>query len=153
MRVRCRVKDGGLPRNLGGGGGELEKQVRIHPKIQSSSLKTEVFEVAAEGQERLICLWIFRCFSSLSFAKISSVSVVRLRRERTSLAPLAQALLFPLCPLCSTLPGSKLEGEAAPIDLGGREQRDRGSPAPCASGEQKTHPVRVGLVLLKLVGR
>lgn len=35
----------------------------------------------------------------------------------------------------------------APIDLGGREQRDRGSPAPCASGEQKTHPGRGGSVL------
>ena len=35
----------------------------------------------------------------------------------------------------------------APIDLGGREQRDRGSPAPCASGEQKTHPGWGGSVL------
>ena len=34
-----------------------------------------------------------------------------LRRERNSLArsSLVRALLFPLCPLCSTLPGSRLE--------------------------------------------
>ena len=38
--------------------------------------------MAAEGLKVLISLWIFACFSSLSFAKISSSPVVlSLRRE------------------------------------------------------------------------
>lgn len=52
--------------------------------------------------------------------------------------------LFALSAQPSQAPG--WEGRA-PIDLGGREQRDRGSPAPCASREQKTHPGRGGSVL------
>lgn len=45
--------------------------------------------------------------------------------------------LFALSAQPSQAPGWK---GRAPIDLGGREQRDRGSPAPCASGEQKNPP-------------
>lgn len=52
--------------------------------------------------------------------------------------------LFALSAQPSQAPGWK--GRAL-IDLGGREQRDRGSPAPCASGEQKTHPGWGGSVL------
>ena len=52
--------------------------------------------MAAEGLKVLISLWIFACFSSLSFRESSSSSVaLSLRRERTSLAPLAQAVLSP----------------------------------------------------------
>ena len=57
--------------------------------------------------------------------------------------------LFALSAQPSQAPGWK---GCAPIDLGGREQRDRGSPAPCASGEQKTHPLRGGSSSLE-VGR
>lgn len=91
----CRFEIGVLPWISGGGGGQLTIQGKIHPKIHLRAQRLAVLGVAAEGLKVLISLWIFRCFSSLSFAKISSVSVVRLRRERTSLAPLAQAVPSP----------------------------------------------------------
>jgi hypothetical protein len=77
--------------------------------------------VAAEGQESLICLWIFRCFSSMSFRENPSFPVaLSLRRERASLATLAQAVPSPLpLPNPSQAPGWK--GKPPPIDLGGKE--------------------------------
>ena len=72
-------------------------QGKIHPKIYLRAQRLAVLGVAAEGLGSLIYLWIFRYFSSLSFAKISSSSVaLSLRRERTSLATLAQAVPSPL---------------------------------------------------------
>lgn len=87
--------------------------------------------------------------SSLSFAKFSSVSVaLSLRRERTSLAPLAQTVPspFPLFLPRSTSQGLQARGVSRPIDLGGSEGGRGGSPALCASQGSKK-PTRVGVGL------
>lgn len=123
-------------------------QGKIHPKIHLRAQRLAVLGVAAEGLGSLIYLWIFRYFSSLSFAKISSSSVaLSLRRERTSLATLAQAVPSPL-PLFLpplNLPGAPgSEVSRRPIDLGGSEGGRGGSPALVPLEKQKTHLVTGG---------
>lgn len=84
------------------------------------------------------------CAFSLSVALAGSALSFRgffknLRRDRTSLASLAQALLFPpLLPVPPRAPGSEVR--RAPIDLGGKEGA-RGGSLPTAPRERKNPPV------------
>lgn len=94
------------------------------------------------------------CAFSLSVALAGSALSFRgffknLRRDRTSLASLAQAL--PSLPSLLNPPRLQVGRDAPPIDLGGREQRDRGSPAPVSLRKQK--PTRVGVGLFSMSGR
>ncbi len=103
--------------------------------------------MAAEGQGNLICLWIFRFFSSLILLESLGFLFFRTRRERTSLAPLAQAVPspFPLFLPRSTSQGLQaLRRAAAPIDLGGSEGGRGGSPAPVALRGTKNPPFAGG---------
>lgn len=104
--------------------------------------------MAAEGLKVLISLWIFACFSSLSFRESSSSSVaLSLRRERTSLAPLAQAVLSPFPSSSPAQPPKGLQAlrrAAAPIDLGGSEGGREGALPYALSGNKK--PTRCGWV-------
>ena len=114
-----------LPRISGGGGGQLTIQGKIHPKIHLRAQRLAVLGVAAEGLGSLICLWIFRYFSSLSFAKISSSPVGLEPAARAELSRFARSCCtFSLAPLPPPLnlpraPGS--EASRRPIDLGGSE--------------------------------
>ena len=64
-----------------------------------------------------------------------------LRRERNSLArsSLVRALLFPLCPLCSTLPGSRLEG-MRPHRFGREGAEGQREPCPLCFWRAKNPP-------------
>lgn len=64
-----------------------------------------------------------------------------LRRERNSLArsSLVRALLFPLCPLCSTLPGSRLEG-TRPHRFGREGAEGQREPCPLCFWRAKNPP-------------
>lgn len=126
-------------------------QGKIHPKIHLRAQRLAVLGVAAEGLGSLICLWIFRYFSSLSFAKISSSPVglepaARAELSRSFLARSCSAIPPSLPPLLN-LQGSRLRGEPPPsIRREQREQREGALPL-ALSGEQKPTRVGVGLVL------
>ena len=76
-----------------------------------------------------------------------------LRRERNSLArsSLVRALLFPLCPLCSTLPGSRLEG-TRPHRFGREGAEGQREPCPLCFWRAK-NPPGLGWVCSLEVGR
>ena len=109
----CRVEFGVLPRISGGGGGQLtihpSIQAKIHPKIQVERLK----RVAAEGLAGVV-ISPNPPLNRPWFSRKSLVSLffrMRLRRERTSLAPLAQAVPSPSpLPPPLNLPGLQAEG-------------------------------------------
>lgn len=100
--------------------------------------------MAAEGLGSLICLWIFRYFSSLSFAKISSSPVglepaARAELSRSFLARSCSAIPPPLCPLCSTskAPGSEV---SRPHRFGGSRGSRGREPCPWRSQGAKNPP-------------
>ncbi len=123
-------------------------QGKIHPKIHLRAQRLAVLGVAAEGLGSLICLWIFRYFSSLSFAKISSSPVGLEPAARAELSRFARSCCaFSLAPLPPPLnlpgaPGSEVSRR--PIDLGGSEGGRGGSPALVPLEKQKTHLVTGG---------
>lgn len=144
----CRFEWGVLPRNLGGGGGQLTIQGKIHPKIHLRAQRLAVLGVAAEGLGSLICLWIFRYFSSLSFAKISSSPVGLEPAARAELSRFARSCcavsLAPLPPPLN-LPGLQAGGVSRRPHRFGRERgREGREPAYVLSGNEKTHPFRGG---------
>lgn len=145
-----------LPRISGGGGGKFKIQGKIHPKIHLRAQRLAVLGVAAEGLGSLICLWIFRYFSSLSFAKISSSPVGLEPAARAELSRFARSCCaFSLTPSSSPAQppkGSRLRRKPPPHRFGRERGREGREPCPCASREQKTHPSRGGSSSLE-VGR
>ena len=130
----CRVEIGVLPRISGGGGGMFKIHLKIHPKIHLRAQRLAVLGVAAEGLGSLICLWIFRYFSSLSFAKISSSPVGLEPAARAELSRFARSCCaFSLAPSSSPAQppkGSRLRGEPPPHRFGRERGREGREPCP-----------------------
>lgn len=122
--------------------------LKIHPKIHLRAQRLAVLGVAAEGLGSLICLWIFRYFSSLSFAKISSSPVGLEPAARAELSRFARSYCaFSLAPSSSPAQppkGSRLRGEPPPHRFGRERGREGREPAYVLSGNEKTHPFRGG---------